>query len=111
MSSLIVDRLRVANLTLAMNKCIFLRKELLYLGFIVGDGKLKSNLERVKSLRSISSPKNVKEVRSLLGCVGYFRQFIQDYAKHAEPLYNLLRKKTLFRWTESCDQAKDYLIQ
>lgn len=46
----VLKRLRKVNLTLAMNKCTFLPKNLLYLSFIVGDGKLKPNPEKVKSL-------------------------------------------------------------
>lgn len=61
-------------------------------------------------LRKVKPPENVSGVRSLLGCLGYFRQFIPGYAKIAEPLNLLLRKKTSFQWSDECEKAKELLI-
>lgn len=39
----------------------------------------------------ISAPQTIKELRSVLGLSGYYRQFIKDYTKLAKPLSILLR--------------------
>lgn len=106
----VFERLRGAKLTLAMNKCMFLPERLIYLGFEIKEGVLRPNMDRVEALRRIRTPANASAVRSLLGCLGYFRQFIPDYAKTAEPLNRLLRKKTVFVWTLECEEAKEKLI-
>lgn len=106
----VFKRLRAAKLTLSIQKCFFFPEKLVYLGFVIKDGVLRPNLDRVDVLRKIKPPEHVSGVRSLLGCLGYFRQFIPDFAKIAEPLNNLLRKRAVFKWTEECEDAKDQLI-
>lgn len=108
---IVLQRLKKAGLTIAIDKCRFFPKELLYLGYIVGDGYIKPNLEKIETLRRLKVPKDVKGVRSLLGCIGYFRQFIPRYSEIAEPLLRLLKKKNRFQWSEEQEQAKNTLIE
>ena len=54
--------------------------------------------------------KSVKEVRSMLGVLGYHRAFIPSFADIACPLLNLLKKGTPFIWTPECTAALDRLI-
>jgi hypothetical protein len=47
-----------------------------------------------------------------LGCVGYYRRFIEGYAKRAIPLTELLKKDTEFEWTGNRQKAfEDLKIQ
>ena len=55
--------------------------------------------------------KNVKEVRSTLGVLGFQRPFIPGFAEIARPLTNLLKKETEFHWTPECTSALETLIQ
>ena len=52
----------------------------------------------------------VKEVRSILGILGYQHPFIQNYANIACPLVTLTKKDQPFVWTEECWNALDTLI-
>ena len=54
---------------------------------------------------------NVKEVRKVLGVLGYQRPFILNFAHFARPLTNLLKKETPFQWTPDCRKALDTLIK
>jgi hypothetical protein len=45
---------------------------------------------------------NVKEVRKVLGVLGYQCPFILNFAHFARPLTNLLKKETPFHWTPEC---------
>lgn len=107
----VLRRLREANLTLSMNKCTFFPEFLLYLGFIIKEGRLTPNPEKVEVLKKIKAPTCVRDVRSLLGCVGYFRQFIPNYASIAAPLNRLLRKGVPFEWGKECEEAKSKLLE
>ena len=44
----------------------------------------------------------MKEVRSFLGHVGFYRRFIKDFSKIARPLSNLLCKDVTFEFTNAC---------
>ena len=43
--------------------------------------------------------KNIKEIRKVLGVLGYQRPFIPNFTGFARPLTNLLKKDTPFEWT------------
>jgi hypothetical protein len=52
----------------------------------------------------------VKEVRSILGVLGYQCPFIPNYANIVHPLVALTKKDHPFLWTPECTQALDSLI-
>ena len=54
--------------------------------------------------------KTVKEVRSILGVLGYQHPFIPHYANLAHPLTALTKKDHPFKWTQECRKALDTLI-
>ena len=70
---------------------------------------MKPNPAKIKAIKEWKQPKNVKELRSFLGLAGYYRRFIQDFAKIATPLTNLTRKKTPYKWTATEDAAFEEL--
>ena len=44
-----------------------------------------------------------------LGMAGYYRKFCDNFSVIAEPLTNLLSKRTKFIWTYDCQKAFDIL--
>ena len=55
--------------------------------------------------------RDVKQVWSTLGVLGYQRPFIKNSAVIARPLHNLTKKDTPFKWTQECMNALEQLIQ
>ena len=45
------------------------------------------------------------KVRSFLGLAGYYRRFVQNFSKIAQPLAKLMRKDCKFLWTDVCENA------
>jgi hypothetical protein len=66
---------------------------------------------KLQGLEEWLTPKTVKDVRSFLGFGNFYRKFIKDYSKHAQPLHELLRKNETFAWTPARDQAFEKLKQ
>jgi len=51
----------------------------------------------------------MKEVQYVLGHVGFYKRFIQDFSKIFNPLSNLLQKDVTFDFKEKCKDALDTL--
>lgn len=55
-------------------------------------------------------PKNLRELRGLVGLTGYYRKFVLNYAQIAHPLTSQLRKDA-FRRSEEANVAFECLKQ
>jgi hypothetical protein len=53
----------------------------------------------------LKQPEIPTEIRSFLGLVGYYRQFLEGFSKLASPLTRLTRKKELYVWKEDCERS------
>ena len=74
-----------------------------YLGFIVDGNTLSIDTTKANSLRNWPRTlTKVKDVRSILGVLGYQRPFILNYATIAKPLTELTKKDQPFIWTLQC---------
>jgi len=101
-------RLRNANLKLQPDKCEFLRKEVTYLGHIIGKNGVKPDPKKVEAVREFPRPlirNNQKTIKQFLGLAGYYRRFIPNFSKIAKPLTDLLKKESAFVWTEKRTEA------
>jgi len=79
------------------------------LGHVVYSRGLEVDMEKVKAILSLVAPTNIREIRGFLGCVGYYRRFIEGYAKEATALTELLKKEVEFVWTEEKKRAFEEL--
>lgn len=89
----VAECLRKAGLTINVKKSKFCFKELKYLGFIVGGGKVKTDPAKVEAVVDFPVPKNPRQVRRLLGLAGWYRRFIQNFSTLTAPLTDTLKKK------------------
>lgn len=80
------------NMKIQLDKSEFLRKEVAFLGHVVTPEGVKPNPSKISAIKTWPIPKTDKELRGFLGILGYYRKFIQDFAKIAKPLTNCLRK-------------------
>jgi len=78
----------------------FIQTEVEVLGHKVsakGLSNLDSNIESIKKWKP---PSNLNELRSFLGAIGYYRDFIDKYARKTAPFCKLLRKDVEFQWNK-----------
>ena len=54
-------------------------------------------------------PRNVIEVRSFLGLVGYYRRFVKGFSVIASTLTKLFRKGVKFECDDKCQSSFDKL--
>ena len=77
----------------------------MFLGFKVNQRGIKANLEKIKALLEMSSPKKPKEVISLAGRVATLSQFVSRVTNHCAPFFKVLKGSKRSEWTDKCEQA------
>ena len=85
-------RLREHNVCVSPSKMQIARPEVSYVGYIVGQHGVSPDPEKLEAISKLTNPQSIAELRSFLGVTGYWRKFVKDYAKIAEPLRPLLQK-------------------
>ncbi len=86
-------------------KCEFDRPEVLFLGhWITKDGILPSP-KKIQAITDTSAPTTKKQVRSFVGLVNYYRDFVPNLTDLIEPLQELAREGTSFEWTTACEES------
>lgn len=99
--------LRTAGLTAKASKCRLGLEEANYLGYTVGRGCVRPQASKVEAIATWPRPETKKQVRTFLGLVGYYRQFVPDFASLAAPLFDLTKKEGKARvcWTGETEEA------
>lgn len=82
----ILKALNNANLKIQLDKSEFLHKEIEFLGYVITSGGIKPNIKKIEAIGKYPEPSTIKELRSFLGIMGYYRRFVK-----LQPLTNLLR--------------------
>src|ERR1700677_3796860 len=107
----ILDLLTSESYFLRPAKCTFEEARVEYLGIIVDGNELKPDPKKTNALKDWPRTlTTVKEVRSVLGVLGYQRPFIPNYANIARPLVTLTKKDQPFTWSQECTTALNTLI-
>ncbi|GJZ79181.1 reverse transcriptase domain-containing protein [Tanacetum coccineum] len=101
----ILQRCKDANIVLNLEKCQFMVKEGIMLGYKVSSTGLEVDKAKIDVISKLLPPTNVKSIRSFLGHVGFYRRFIKDFSKIARPLTKLLEKDTSFEFNDECHKA------
>ncbi|CAN6685869.1 unnamed protein product [Malus baccata var. baccata] len=103
--SVILKRCVETNLVLNWEKCHFMVKQGIVLGHIISEKGIEVDKSKIDLVRHLPSPTSVREVRSFLGHAGFYRRFIKDFSKVAQPLCRLLQKEVAFEFTKECTES------
>lgn len=103
----VLTRLQEAGLTVKPEKCQLGRREVSYLGHVVGNGLRRPSEIKLLAISGYPHPTTKTDVRAFLGLVGYYRQYIGEYSELASPLTDALRKTEPERvaWNDTREQA------
>ncbi|RDX62390.1 Retrovirus-related Pol polyprotein, partial [Mucuna pruriens] len=93
--SKVLKRCIDTNLVLNFEKCHFMVTEGIVLGHLVSNRGIEVDKAKIDIITSLPNPTSVREVRSFLGHVGFYRRFIKNFSKLALPLSKLLQKENL----------------
>ena len=99
------------RLVLSWEKSDFMVREGVVLGHIVSGKGLEVDKAKIEVIQNLPLPNTVKDLRSFLGHVGFYKRFIQDFAKVSKPLTTLLCKDKDFIIDEEGKRAFTMLKQ
>ncbi|GJZ25839.1 reverse transcriptase domain-containing protein [Tanacetum coccineum] len=100
-----LQRCKDTHLVLNWEKCHFIVKKGIVLGYKVSGAGLEVDKAKVDVISKLPPPTNIKGVRSFLGHACFYRRFIQDFLKIARPLTKRLEKDTPFKFDDECQKA------
>ncbi|QRW18198.1 Transposon Tf2-7 polyprotein [Rhizoctonia solani] len=83
-----------------LEKCNFYASEVDYLGVIANGEGVKADPKKITQAVDWATPRSVKGVQEFLGFINFYRRFIHNFSKLAQPLYQLLQKNTPWEWGE-----------
>lgn len=93
------------DLVLNMEKCHFMVKKKIVLGYKISKHRIEVNKEKNNVLERLPPPPSVKGIRRFLGHAGFYKRFIKDFLKFSKPLCDLLAKDMVFNFIEECIKA------
>ena len=88
----VLKKFKSKGLKLNITKCQFFKKEVSYLGRVVSSKGYKMDERSILAVKELANReyKTVGEVRQLMGLLNFHRRFVQDFAKIAKPITDLL---------------------
>ncbi|OXA54745.1 Transposon Ty3-I Gag-Pol polyprotein [Folsomia candida] len=106
------DKLRAVNMTLSPSKCLFATGSARVLGYILSrDGKVAPNPNKTAAIVNMPPALDSKgkvdltKLRAFVGCVSFYRRFVEKFSARAQPLYNLTKKGQILSWNDKAQAA------
>ena len=89
-------RLHLHKLKLSPDKSRISATRVDFLGHVILADGVRPNDARVAALARMPMPTGIKQLRSLLGGLSYYRKFLPNMAYHIRPVAALLEKSAAF---------------
>ena len=112
----LLKRLQSNGLYLNRDKCVLGKQRVMYLGHEISEKGLRPLNEKIELYTNLKSPKNVKELRSFLGIVNYYRAHCKNFSEIIAPLNKLLseapsKKNAPIPWDENHQKAFELTVE
>ncbi len=100
-----LQRIEELGIFIKESKCLFFEKEIPFVGFMINQYGYWKQPSKIAAVKEWGIPTTVKEIRSFLGYVNFYRPFLENLSTIAKPLYDLTRKGTRFKWEKKHQQS------
>ncbi len=102
-----------AGLTVKLRKCVWDRKQVRYLGHLVGCGQVVVPEARCEAMRQYGKPLTKKGLKTFLGALGFYRKFVPKFAQFSSALTpaTYLKAPHKVRWSAEMEEAFRFLCE
>ena len=100
----VLQRLQDKNFSITPHKCEWAMQETDFLGHWLTPTGLRPWKKKISAILALSPPRTMKELRSFIGMVNFYRHMYPQRSHHLAPLTALTGKKT-FEWSPQCQKA------
>lgn len=101
----ILQILRERQLYVKFSEYKFQLDRVAFFRHMVSVNDISIDLSKIKVVLEWQRYKTTKEVRSFLGLVGYYRQFVKGFTKFAQLFIELTHRDIPFKWLYACEQS------
>ncbi|XP_020109287.1 uncharacterized protein LOC109724766 [Ananas comosus] len=101
----VLQILREMKLFGKLKKCKFWHRKVAFLGHVVSGEGIAVDPMMIEAIKEWPRPTNVTEIWSFLGLAGYYRRFVERFAKLSIPLTRLTHKETKFILNALCERS------
>jgi hypothetical protein len=86
-------------------KCVFGVPQGKLLRFIFSHRGIEANLKKINTITAINTPRTIKDIQKLTGCMAVLNRFISRLGERGQPFFKFLKLHDKFKWTEKANQA------
>lgn len=101
----VLERAKRQNVRFNKEKLKIAVDKVKYLGHVFSEDKVEPDRDRIEAIKQMSEPHNKSDLQTFLGVINYMSEFISNLSELTAPLRELLKKNTIFKWTDTHTQA------
>jgi hypothetical protein len=106
---LLMQAVKEEGFRLKFLKCKFAQRKIQYLGHVIEENEVRPMRDNLIAIKNFPVPKSRKNIRQFLGKVNFYHKYIPQASKLLEPFHRLLRKDSVFDWSDECQRTFDRL--
>ncbi|XP_056688783.1 uncharacterized protein [Spinacia oleracea] len=99
------ETVRTYQMRLNPKKCIFGVSSGKFLGFLIDERGIEANPDKVQAVIDMTSPRTVKDVQRLTGCLAALGRFLSRAGDKCNYFFSTIKKRTQFEWTTQAEAA------
>jgi hypothetical protein len=104
--NMVLRRLQWEKFLVNLKKCSFMKKEHVYLVFVISSNELKMDPKKVREIREWPSPRSMFEVSIFHGLVSFYWIFIKNFSSICAPIIDTIKKEHgSFNWIEEAEKG------